>query len=175
MDSNIFFNNVYKVDKFSTRYKDNILSAIDSMGKYSLIDHNDNRISNTDYHMMRGNYQIEQKYLPVIAPIIELFNSKFKKTFGYNNIEVDTCWFQQYEKGDYHNTHVHPGCHFTNVLYVELPDKKISTKIIWMNQEYQIDVEEGDILTFPGYVKHYAPKNMGARKTSIVFNTVVHS
>ena len=62
--------------------------------------------------------------------------------------------------------------------YLELPEGTPKTQIINpYNQKdiIEVDVKEGDLLTFPSYVLHKAPKNNSdKRKTIISFNTTVH-
>ena len=60
-----------------------------------------------------------------------------------------------------------------NVLFIELPDKNLSTSIIGQNKEnISIDISEGDILSFPAFLVHSSRINKSnKRKIVIAFNT----
>ena len=36
---------------------------------------------------------------------------------------VQNIWYQQYNSNDEHDWHTHTGSHYTNIYFVELPDK----------------------------------------------------
>ena len=81
-------------------------------------------------------------------------------------------WFQVYREGDKHETHTHPHAHFTNVFYINLPDKKLTTEIRKINH----DCKEGDIITFPAYYEHGSPINTNKQpKVIISFNINIFS
>ncbi len=46
----------------------------------------------------------------------------------------------------------------TNVFFLHLPNKNLSTKLKAQDDvEINIDLDEGDILTIPAYLKHESP------------------
>ena len=53
-------------------------------------------------------------------------------------------WFQQYNVGGFHDWHVHPRCHFTNVYYLELPDTNLVTEIKNMASDAKLDLNIKD-------------------------------
>ena len=76
--------------------------------------------------------------------------------------------YEEYKNNDFHNWHNHPRVQFTNVYYIELPDG-MKTEL-WGEED--IDVKEGDILTFPSYIFHQSKvNNTNKRKTVVSFNT----
>ena len=82
--------------------------------------------------------------------------------------KIDNIWFQQYNKLSSHSWHTHEFAHFTNVYFVELPTKSLATEILDIKK---LDLNEGDLLTFPAYIYHRSPINLGnKRKTIISFN-----
>ncbi|MDB4343038.1 2OG-Fe(II) oxygenase family protein [bacterium] len=84
-------------------------------------------------------------------------------------VTIHNIWFQQYEQNDYHGWHTHTNTQFTNVYYVELPDVSMKTEILG---EEDIEIREGDILSFPAYMFHRSKENKSTqRKTVISFNT----
>jgi ectoine hydroxylase-related dioxygenase (phytanoyl-CoA dioxygenase family) len=95
------------------------------------------------------------------------------KNLGYDGINITEIWFQQYLNGSEHGWHCHSG-NFTNVYYLELPEGTPKTQLVNpYNQKdiIEVDVKEGDLLAFPSYVLHKAPKNLSdKRKTIISYN-----
>ena len=88
------------------------------------------------------------------------------------NLILHNIWFQQYEQLDEHDWHTHTESQFTNIYYVELPDGE-KTELF---DEVDIDIKEGDILSFPAYIFHRSKPNISnQRKTVISFNSSFES
>ena len=88
------------------------------------------------------------------------------------DIIIHNIWFQQYEQHDKHDWHTHTESQFTNIYYVELPDGE-KTELF---DEVDIDIKEGDILSFPAYIFHRSKPNISnQRKTVISFNSSFES
>ena len=92
---------------------------------------------------------------------------------GYGQCEILNLWFQQYHVNDTHGWHIHSG-NFTGIYYLEFPKHAPKTELVIPYKQEKIivpDVNEGDILIFPSYVIHRAPKmKEELRKTIISFN-----
>lgn len=129
-------------------------------------------ITRTDWDVSRD---IERQYLKIaMPPILELMEKRFLN-LGYNEMVIRNSWFQQYRKGSEHGWHVHLGCQFTNVYYLDLPEGAPKTQLLNpMNQKeiIELDVNEGDVLTFPSFILHRAPNvESNIVKTIISFNS----
>ena len=148
--------------------KDSILKCIQAAGTYSVSDGTQS-ISNTDWHLANPN----REYWSHAIPFVGEHNEKLIEHYRLNGAQVENFWFQQYEKGDYHNWHNHSGCCFSSVFYVELGDNAPSTTFRWMGRSFEVPVQEGDILSFPSFVAHGSKANKGSRKTIISYNTRV--
>jgi hypothetical protein len=126
----------------------------------------------TDYFISKD---IPRKYEQLVMPAILNHMRAFETFYKFNGISLHNMWFQVYKNGGFHDWHVHPFCHFTNVYYVKLRDKNLKTEIKnpFDNQQIvEVDVEEGDILTFPSFFFHKAPTVLGnLEKIIISFNT----
>ena len=86
---------------------------------------------------------------------------------GAPNVEIANFWFQQYIESGEHNWHTHGGCNFSNVYFLECSEGA-STEF----KNFEVTCEEGDILSFPGFLPHRSPTiQQGDRKTIIAFNT----
>jgi len=146
------------------------LNAIDSMGIHPLVDPSSN-ISNTDWHIKKD---LARPYMDILAPCIDDHLNHMCEEFDYGRISLRNYWFQQYMKGDWHAKHTHPDVSYSNVIFIELPEKEISTAFYIKRKQYKVNVSEGQILSFPGMLVHSSPINQSnKRKTSVVFNTYV--
>lgn len=87
-------------------------------------------------------------------------------------LRVDQAWFHQYNKLDYYWWHSHPGARWALIYYVEMNDKGPITEFEnFFGPTIVPDVKEGQILIFPGWIKHRSPPNLSnSRKTIISAN-----
>lgn len=141
-----------------------LLSLIDKIPTNSLVEYNDN-ITNTDVNLPKD---FKREYLEYFFDIMQPYFKKLCIQLHSKRIEISGGWFQQYTKNSTHQWHTHPKCHFTNVYFVELPLKSLATEIL---NHSNLDIKEGDLLTFPAYYYHRSPVNLSEkRKTIISFN-----
>lgn len=153
--------------------KENVLGLINEAESTRYTYPNDyTDISRTDWNVSRD---VERFYLKdVIQPITNLLQSRFDE-LGYDEIKIRNIWFQQYNKGSEHGWHVHLGCQWTNVYYLDMPDGSPKTQLLNpMNQEeiIELNVNEGDVLTFPSFILHRAPRvESDVIKTIISWNS----
>ena len=95
-------------------------------------------------------------FLKAVKPHLE----HMKESLKVENYEIINYWFQQYQNNDYHGWHVHRSCHYANVFFIELPKLDLKTEIYNLkNERIDVDINEGDILTFPAFLKHKAVEN----------------
>ena len=130
------------------------------------------KISFTDWKMPSN---IERPYFEeTFKTILKKYYLKIsKKLYGkHSNIIkliIHNYWFQMYDKDSTHVWHTHAERQFTNVYFLELSNKKYATNIFGIKN---LNVREGDLLTFPSYLLHRSPVNKtNERKTIISFNT----
>jgi uncharacterized protein YjlB len=153
--------------KEHAKYKKELLKLIEKM-PYSDGDkkHTDS-LYKEDYYLPT---EYPRPYLALFYKLIEPYMDKISKKFESKKTIIHNSWFQQYKKGNYHHWHNHVNCHFGNVYYLELPSSELGTK--FLNSINDVEVQEGDILTFPSYLYHQSPVNKtNKRKTVISFNT----
>ena len=134
-------------------------------------------IYNTDY----GVNSSESAYKKQLYPIITKHNDKLSSLLGYsdrcrikpfNELNDGGIWFQQYQKDNQHDWHRHHFCTFSNVYYVDLPNNAAKTTFRYKGEEFEINVEEGQILTFPSFLEHCSKPNKSDQiKTIISFNS----
>lgn len=157
-----------KVPNFESIQTD-FLNAIESMGKFSFI--NDGQsISHTDWHLSPN---INRPYQHLAEYVVNYHNDLVAKHFNYKSVTTQNMWFQQYEEGDFHRMHTHGDASFSNVFFIELPNKDIVTKYFIRDKEYNFEACEGEIISFPGLLHHKSPVNAGGRKTVFVWNTSI--
>tara|TARA_Y100000114_G_scaffold156463_1_gene183723 strand:+ start:141 stop:656 length:516 start_codon:yes stop_codon:yes gene_type:complete len=164
---------IHKVDKFE-KHKSNLIDLINKIPETSFTSENE-KISHTDYNIprtMRREY-VDYFFNNIYEKYCE--NLKVKSNIDY--VSFGSIWFQIYNKGDWHGKHTHPGAHFTNVLYINLPNKNLKTILKKPSGELiDFDVNEGDLITFPAYYEHQSPINKyDEKKIVISFNIDIHS
>lgn len=149
--------------------KHKVLSAIKDMGVHSSII-KDNSLCNTDWELHR-NYP--RPYWALVQPLFEKQNEKINTLYG-NCVKaaIQNYWFQQYAFGDFHTWHLHGGCLYSSVYYVDLPEESSKTTFSFLGQEFEMEVKEGQILSSPSMLLHCSkPNKSKSIKTVIAFNT----
>jgi hypothetical protein len=145
-----------------------ILSSIEEMGRYGIIN-SANNIYNTDWHL---NSSTLRKYYQYVQLSLETHNQKVKEYFGYTSVQTTNYWMQQYATGGFHKWHTHENCTFSNVYYVDLDGCASKTTFLYRNQEFEVDVQEGCILSFPSFFIHCSKPNITEKiKTVIAYNS----
>ena len=158
----------YEVPNHS-EVKNKILEAIASEGVFSL-EVSDQKIFNSDWHLHANH---NRPYVQHFYPVIEKHVQKLTETVGMPpniNLSLRNFWFQQYKEGDCHGWHIHGSAVFSNVYYVDLPDGAAKTSFKVDGKEFEIEVSEGQILTFPSCFLHCSKPNPTGVKTVISFN-----
>jgi hypothetical protein len=129
----------------------------------------------TDYFLPT---KVEREYLDYFYPLTDTVMHTIAESLGFHpvdspyNWEINTSWFQQYTEGGFHSWHNHPGGQFANSYFLELPEEKHKTEIIGIDGKVvEYTAEEGDIVTFPAWMKHRSPAIDSGRKTVIAFNS----
>lgn len=150
-----------------------LLNSIKKLGTHSAITKYE-YVSNTDWHIRNNiGHDFENKeYLNIVTPILVRHNKQLAEYTGATEINTNHIWFQQYGKAGFHGWHIHGNCMYSNVYYVELDKSCPRTSFRFMGTEFSIDVEEGDILTFPSFLQHCSrPNKHDSRKTVVAFNS----
>lgn len=148
--------------------KKSILKAIEEQGCYGF-KNKAQQISNTDWHLSPS---FPRPYIEIAGSIIVGHLDMLKDYFGYDAVTLKNYWFQQYGKGDHHSEHTHSSCNFSSIYYVDLGRGTPKTNFVFRGKIYSLDVNEGDILTFPSFLIHFSPENkVSHTKTVISFNS----
>ena len=159
----------YKIKDFF-KHKNNIISLIKKIPLNSLNDKSQ-RISHTDYNLPR-NFQREYfdyVKLNILNDYIEHNTNQWQTSYAISNL-----WFQCYRKNDFHTWHTHSSTNLTNIFYINLPNQNYKTKFKCFKEEIEIPIEEGYILTIPGYILHSSPINKDMiEKIIISFNSEI--
>lgn len=155
---------------FHKELKQKLLNSIESMGQFSYRCPNSHlNISNTDWFLPREH---NRPYISLFLPLTQFIIADLKDKLKMPNLKLDNIWFQQYEKGDFHGWHTHAGSFYNCIYYLNLDDKNSKTTFRITDNEFQVDVEEGDVLCFPGVILHCSKENKSNnKKTVCVFNT----
>ena len=147
------------------------LTFFDLLDKFpvlSIKENNFQNIYNTDYfctNFYKFNYDF-------FIPVADQHNYALSIYLQYDHqIKTSHIWYQQYAKNGFHSWHKHNDV-FSNVYYVDLPEDSSKTSFRFRGEEFEVDVEEGQILTFPSYLEHCSKPNLSDKiKTVIAFNS----
>ena len=108
--------------------------------------------------------------------ILKVFQNNGWKTEN-KNIRIKEMWAIINKTGDFNVIHTHPNCYLSAAYYVKAPEKcgrfqienpniakknyypEIKTKNELNLQVAGIEIEEGDLLIFPGYLPHKVRAN----------------
>lgn len=154
---------VTKINNFKKINK-KLLSLISTI-KNNKYNTDKDSIHNTDWNLPKN---FERKYVDYFVPIIRPYLNEIAKKLHSEKAVIDNIWFQQYKKNDEHSWHTHGLSNFSNVYFVELPLKSLATEILNVKD---LNLNEGDLLTFPSHLYHRSPINKtNKRKTIISFN-----
>ena len=150
-----------------TNLKAQVLESIRSMEVHPLSDEGQ-RISNTDWHLGR---EYDRPYYFHLVELFDTHSRKLVETSGVpTTLSPPNYWFQQYKEGDYHEWHIHPNRLFANVYYIDLPTGASKTSFKVGDNVFEVEVKEGQILTFPSCFLHCSKPNPTGVKTVIAFN-----
>tara|TARA_R100000781_G_scaffold39175_1_gene27343 strand:+ start:1393 stop:1908 length:516 start_codon:yes stop_codon:yes gene_type:complete len=148
------------------RAKPKLMSQIKDMPNQGVAN-----ITKTDWDLPKD---FKRPYLETFYELISPYMDLFTEKNHCKNWVIHNTWFHEYHKKSDFTWHVHPHCQFANVYFLNLPDKKTTTEILDTNSKLiKVDVEEGDILTFPSYLRHRSPMIKNLHKTVIAFNSSI--
>ena len=145
----------------------NIIKEIQTTPKYS-IRSEDIQLTDCDWHL-RESYP--KTYWPYAFDAISPCITQSAVEMEFSRWEIGDHWYQWYEQGDYHNWHTHGNSMFVGVYYALLPSGSPSITFNWQGELITFDVEEGDVIIFPAYLRHKASVNESSEtKVILSFN-----
>ena len=109
-------------------------------------------------------YELFDRFKKIICNLIHnncrWVNELFREIDNYKTLSM---WGMIYNKGDYAITHEHIPSHISYVFYLKVDEN--SSPLVFDEFNYQITPNEGQLLVFPGHMKHCVPvqKNYGER------------
>jgi hypothetical protein len=162
----------YVISKFELHetIKEKLLFFIEEDFVGKSVDDNNDKIVKTDWYTDR---KLMKPYLHYLYPYLTKHMSEVYDAVGHDIPKYTDFWYQQYDSKDKHKWHQHRGCCWANVYYVELQNttQRTMLKDPFSKEIIIPEVEEGDIITFPGLIWHCSPENLNEeRKTVVAFN-----
>jgi len=127
---------------------------------------------NSDFYI-KSEYK-DETYYDLVNPIFKQHNESLSKLLDYKheNISIANIWYQQYAKNDFHDWHRHSKSVFNSIYYVDLPAEASKTTFRFLGKEFQVEVKEGQILSFPSFFEHCSKPNLSDKiKTVIAYNS----
>ena len=164
---------ILKPFKYHNQIKENLLSKINNS-------YNDNLNIKDQYygdeiHRLDWSKNLDygREWIQLVKPKLEKHFNECANDLNYKNSEIRGMWYQQYTKNNTHGWHTH-GENYTGVYYLEFPKGSPKTELIDqynINKKITINAKEGDVVIFPSFIIHRAPKVINdIRKTIISFN-----
>lgn len=100
------------------------------------------------------------KFVPLVKYVANTCNFLLRDIFSSTyEVKCLNCWGAIYEKGDYAIEHHHFPNTFGSIVYLQLEE---NCSNIFFN-ESEISISSGDILIFPGLLKHHVLPTNGKR------------
>ena len=114
---------------------------------------------------------LDRPWFQLIKIPMSIHFSYAAKELGFHGHIIRDIWFQQYNKLDCHNWHIHSN-NYTGVYYVE-NDSTCKTELYdsFTKKKFFINSKEGDLVFFPSFIVHRSPpKKTNKKKTIISWN-----
>ena len=86
-------------------------------------------------------------------------------------VNLGSCWFTSYGRGDYTVPHDHEPGYFSWVYFVKSP--RGSSPLVFTSSGKRIKAEEGKVVIFRSMVKHHCPRNNSDHRVALVGNSVL--
>lgn len=159
----------YKIKDFF-KHKNQIISLIKKI-PLNPLNEPGQRIYHTDWNLPKDFQREYVDYikLNILDDYIKDILNKWQTYYKIKNL-----WFQCYRQNDFHIWHTHADTNLTNIFYINLPNENCKTKFKCFGEEIQIPIEEGCIVTIPGYILHSSPINKSVEEKIIIsFNSEI--
>jgi len=136
-----------------------------------------NTISKTDWSLSLKDKNYIEYFKKSFKPYLNKMANKLTLNRKKSTWNVGDIWYQIYNNDtkDYHSWHNHPNCNFANIYFLHLPNKNICTQfydIVSKKSIKNINIKEGQLITFPASLLHRSPPNVSNDKKIIIsFNS----
>jgi hypothetical protein len=154
--------------------KGRIIDIISSDG-FSRVSSPHEEIHKSDYPSVNVRRPWLDEFFTAVRPCME----EIQAALEVKSWSISGAWYQWYEHGDFHMKHMHPGCSFSAVYFMELPNSSVKTRIYSDSGSAAVkipDISEGEVLFFPSAMMHESPPNFsGGRKIVVAFNCDFHA
>tara|TARA_Y100000004_G_scaffold87877_1_gene98495 strand:- start:988 stop:1524 length:537 start_codon:yes stop_codon:yes gene_type:complete len=144
-----------------------LLSMINST-KSDVIKEGNDFVTKTDWNYQNEKREYFEKFIEIIKPYMaQMTNELSCSEWNINNL-----WYQLYHKKSKHEWHVHTNTNYTNIYYLHLPDEKLKTQLYDVREKKIIDnieIKEGQMLTFPAHIIHRSPEN-NTEETKVIIS-----
>ena len=168
----------YKLEDFKNLNKElsEYVYKLQSEDKNGLVRSNKGGWHSENFEL-RIKYSIQNRFALILQKyILKVFQNNGWKTEN-KNIRIKEMWAIINKTGDFNVIHTHPNSYLSAAYYVKAPEKcgrfqienpniakknfypEIKTKNELNLQVAGIEIEEGDLLIFPGYLPHKVRAN----------------
>jgi len=146
--------------------KKSVLKSIHNM-RIESVNNGEEIITKSDWYLPKETIRPYMEILSV--PLDNHLHEVFYK-IKYYNYKVQNFWFNQYKFNATHGKHQHHGISWVCIYYLDIPKHTPITHFINLFDEevFVPEVNEGDIITFPGFIWHYSPPNTSDKTKTII-------
>ena len=107
----------------------------------------------SDWHLHTHNNLVQKLCDNVLDIIDETYGRK--NSFNPPKFYIRKCWSATYGKGDWTKAHNHGGSVYAWCYYIRMPEG--SSPLVFPEGDLSIQPREGELIIFPGIVKHSVP------------------
>ena len=107
----------------------------------------------TDWHLHTHNNLVQKLCDKVLDIIDETYGRK--NSFNPPKFYIRKCWGATYGKGDWTKAHNHGGSVYAWCYYIRMPEG--SSPLVFPEGDLSIQPREGELIMFPGIVRHSVP------------------
>ena len=134
---------------------------------------NGNKTTLDDVGYMKTTYFKERNILlqeefGFLLDSCQVFYGQLAKANGYTSWNIISSWFQRYDKGNFHDTHIHFALedHWNCVFYLDCNSGSSNMVLLEpgypyanTNQRFAIEPKDGGCVAFPGHIPHFVEPN----------------
>jgi hypothetical protein len=100
--------------------------------------------------------------------IMNVFSSEFNLMTERYDFFIADFWGNHYQKGDFTIFHDHVPATHSFCYFVKC--SKNSSPFIFKHSNFKVNAEEGKLVIFPSYLKHYVPKEKDGDRVTLSGN-----
>tara|TARA_R100001594_G_scaffold98767_1_gene133274 strand:- start:5 stop:511 length:507 start_codon:yes stop_codon:yes gene_type:complete len=116
-----------------------------------------------------SDFKINSKNIDIITSwISSLIDRDYNYVRRKYKLNFFDTWFASYDYNDHTADHDHALTFLSFVYYINTPQG--SSPLIFTTSKRKVKAKEGEVIIFPGFLKHYVPNNKCENRTILAGN-----